>query len=55
MLTIIGFYYLIINIAAFVLYGVDKQKAKKGKWRIPEYVLMLIAVASFHMYQFWGC
>ena len=25
-----------INVLAFLLYGFDKWKAKKNKWRIPE-------------------
>ena len=34
---------LLINLFAFVLYGVDKLKAKKGAWRIPEATLLLVA------------
>ena len=38
-------YYLIgINAIAFVVYGIDKLKAKKGKWRIPESTLLLLAI-----------
>lgn len=38
-------YYLIaINLITFIVYGIDKYKAKKGKWRIPEATLLLIAV-----------
>lgn len=37
----IGYYYLIfINVAAFVLYGIDKHRAKRGAWRIPEKTLL---------------
>ena len=32
-----------VNLLAFVLYGVDKLKAKKGAWRIPEATLLLVA------------
>ena len=32
---------LIINIITFALYGIDKQKAVKHKWRIPEAVLLI--------------
>ena len=32
-----------VNLVAFVLYGVDKVKAKKGAWRIPEATLLLVA------------
>ena len=37
-------YFIIINATAFLLYGIDKQKAKKNKWRTPEATLMLVAV-----------
>ena len=37
-------YLVIINIAAFILYGVDKSAAIKGKSRIPNRVLIGIAV-----------
>ena len=33
-------YLLAINIATFLLYGIDKYKAKKGKWRISEATLL---------------
>ena len=36
-------YLLAINIATFLLYGIDKYKAKKGKWRIPEATLLTMA------------
>lgn len=31
---------VILNLISFVLYGADKLKAKRGKWRIPEAVLL---------------
>ena len=36
-------YLLAINIATFLLYGFDKYKAKKGKWRISEATLLTMA------------
>lgn len=39
---IIG-YLLLINLVAFVMYGIDKYKAKKSKWRIPEATLLMLA------------
>ena len=33
-------YLLIVNAIAFLLMLIDKQKAKKKKWRIPEATLM---------------
>ena len=38
------YYLLAINIVSFFLYGIDKYKAKKGKWRISEATLLMIAV-----------
>ena len=38
-------YYLpAINAVAFIMYGIDKYKAKKAKWRISETTLLLLAV-----------
>lgn len=36
-------YLLIINLVAFAAYGIDKWKAKKNKWRIPEATLLWMA------------
>lgn len=33
-------YLLAMSIAAFILYGTDKRKAQKNKWRIKESVLL---------------
>ena len=38
------YYLLFINIITFMMYGIDKLKAKKGKWRISEATLLLMAV-----------
>ena len=43
-MNIILGYLLAINIATFFLYGIDKYKAKKGRWRISEATLLLMAV-----------
>ena len=37
-------YLLIINAAGFLLMLVDKYKAKKNRWRIPEATLMTVSV-----------
>ena len=34
----------ILNVITFFLYGIDKWKAKKNRWRIPESTLLLLAV-----------
>ena len=36
-------YLVIINIIAFALYGIDKFKAMKNAWRIPEATLIGVA------------
>ena len=38
------YYLLAINTVTFFVYGIDKYKAKKAKWRIPEVTLLLLAV-----------
>lgn len=38
------YYLLAINAVAFIVYGIDKYKAKKAKWRISEATLLLLAV-----------
>ena len=35
---------LAINAVVFIMYGIDKYKAKKAKWRISEATLLLLAV-----------
>lgn len=37
-------YLLLINIAAFVMYGLDKRKAIKGQWRTSEAALIGVAL-----------
>ena len=36
----ITFVLLIWNLLIFVIYGIDKSKAKRGAWRIPEKYLL---------------
>ena len=36
-------YLLAVNIVTFLLYGIDKYKAKKNKWRISEATLLTMA------------
>ena len=43
-MNIILGYLLAVNIATFFLYGIDKYKARKGRWRISEATLLLMAV-----------
>ena len=43
-MSCLAYYLLAINAVAFIMYGIDKYKAKKAKWRIPEATLLLLAV-----------
>lgn len=36
-------YVVAVNVVAFVVYGEDKYKAQKAKWRIRESTLLLLA------------
>ena len=38
------FYLIVINILTFLVYGIDKWKAKQGSWRISEVSLLILAV-----------
>ena len=40
----LAYYLLAINAFTFIVYGIDKYKAKKAKWRISEATLLLLAV-----------
>uniref|UniRef100_UPI003FF13E6C DUF1294 domain-containing protein n=1 Tax=Alloprevotella sp. TaxID=1872471 RepID=UPI003FF13E6C len=42
----LAYYFLTINAVAFIVYGIDKYKAKKAKWRISEATLLLLAVLA---------
>lgn len=37
-------YLLAINVLSFALMGIDKAKARRNAWRIPEKVLFLAAI-----------
>lgn len=43
----VGFYvgYLVgVSIVAFLAYAIDKNKAKRGAWRVPEKVLLTLSL-----------
>lgn len=37
------YYFLVVNVITFFVYGIDKLKAKKGWWRISEATLLILA------------
>lgn len=43
---ILTIYLVIINVIAFLMYGMDKWKAKRNAWRISEKTLLLTAFAG---------
>lgn len=47
-------YLCAVNVIAFLLYGLDKQKAIRRKWRIPESVLLTAAVIGGSAGAFFG-
>ena len=44
LLHIVLIYLFVINVVTFFMYGIDKWKAKRTKWRIPEATLLGMAV-----------
>lgn len=38
------YYFVCVNVLTFLVYGIDKSKARQGKWRISEATLLLLAV-----------
>lgn len=45
-MRILMWYLIIVNIGTWLAFGLDKWKAKTGAWRIPERVLLLLALAG---------
>lgn len=41
---LLGWYLLAVNLAAFILMGADKARARRGSWRISEKALFLPAL-----------
>jgi uncharacterized membrane protein YsdA (DUF1294 family) len=44
MAKVLIYYLMVINIVTFLVYGIDKIKAKQGSWRISEATLLIFAV-----------
>ena len=43
-LHIVLIYLAVINVVTFFMYGIDKWKAKRSRWRISEATLLIMAV-----------
>ena len=43
-ISYIAIYLVAINLAGFIAFGIDKSKARRNKWRIPEATLFLFAI-----------
>ena len=39
-------YLIVINILTFLIFGIDKWKARRGKWRIPEGTLLWMSIVG---------
>ena len=58
-ITLIIIYLVVINSISFIMMGLDKYKAKKRAWRIPESTLFVLAliggsvgsIAGMHLFH----
>ena len=48
------YYLLIINIITFIIYGIDKYKSIKHKYRISEATLIILAIIGGSIGAFFG-
>ncbi|MGM9850032.1 MAG: DUF1294 domain-containing protein [Bacilli bacterium] len=48
------YYLLIINIITFIIYGIDKYKSIKHKYRISENSLIILAILGGSLGAFFG-
>lgn len=48
------YYLLIINIITFIIYGIDKHKSKKHKYRISEKTLIILSIIGGVFGAFFG-
>ena len=40
------YYLLVVNVLTFVIFGLDKWKARQGRWRVPEATLLGLAAVG---------
>ena len=51
---VLAVYLTVLNIVTFIVYGIDKHKAKNNKWRISESFLIFLAVLGGSLGAFIG-
>lgn len=51
---IILFYVMVINMVTFLLFGLDKRRARKKQYRIPEKILLVAAAGGGSVGAFTG-
>ena len=59
---VLALWLIVINLATFAVYGIDKSRARRGAWRVPEktlFLLPLLGMRTFrhktkHWYFVWG-
>ena len=47
-------YLVLVNVIAFTVFGADKAKARKQKWRVPEKTLFALALLGGSLGAFLG-
>ena len=52
--TIFLSYLVLANLVTFAMYGIDKRRSTKDKWRIPEKRLLLAALLGGAFGALWG-
>ncbi|MFC3932450.1 DUF1294 domain-containing protein [Streptococcus dentapri] len=45
-MQLLGLFFIIWNLLTFLLYGLDKRRAVRGEWRIPERILLLMTLSG---------
>lgn len=45
-ISYIAIYLAAINLAGFLAFGIDKSRARRNRWRIPEATLFLFAISG---------
>lgn len=54
MIKYLKYYFILLNILGFLSMYIDKEKAKKNKWRIKESTLLMIAVLGGSLGSYAG-